>query len=454
MGRKYRYGGILLAGIVALCVCFGIWQTNPSQSGKTLVIYCWNNDLRIMLERFYPPYDKETQRIGDVKVRWVLSPSVNNIYQKTLDRDLRRNTERPKDGRIDMFAVEADYVRKYMQQDKLLMSMEELGITEEDMQHQFRYTREAAMDQQHIQRGISWQACPGVMIYRRDIAEKVLGTSDPEKVQEFVSDWQKFNQTAAKMKRSGFHMLAGYFDTYRVYAENITRPWIQETKDIAEPPEILAWRRQTLEFIEKDFSYPGEQWNPHWIDTVKGDVFCYFGPAWLLANMEQFSLAVPESEGGKLEKGNGTFGLWGVCHGPQSFGWGGTWLCAAKGTDNAELVADIMRTICCNQENLQKIATESVEFVNHRPIIQSLAENKDFRSDFLAGQNPYQTMMETADFLKSDNKTPYDQGINEAYKDAFIEYYNGHLPEQTCWQSFLATLWAKYPRLQTAVMMH
>ena len=37
--------------------------------------------------------------------------------------------------------------------------------------------------------GLSWQGCPGVLFYNRDAAKEVLGTDDPDKVQESVKDW-------------------------------------------------------------------------------------------------------------------------------------------------------------------------------------------------------------------------------------------------------------------------
>lgn len=56
------------------------------------------------------------------------------------------------------------------------------------------------------------------MFYNRDAAKKVLGTDDPEKVQEAVSDWDKFNETAEKMKAKGYKMVSSANDTYRVYS--------------------------------------------------------------------------------------------------------------------------------------------------------------------------------------------------------------------------------------------
>ena len=53
-----------------------------------------------------------------------------------------------------------------------------------------------------------------------------------------------------------------------------------------------------------------------------------------------------------------TNGRWGGCVGPQSFFWGGTWICAAAGTDNTEIVADIMRQLTCNADIMKDIVTE------------------------------------------------------------------------------------------------
>ena len=48
------------------------------------------------------------------------------------------------------------------------------------------------------------------------------------------------------------------------------------------------------------------------------------------------------------------FGDWSICEGPDAWYWGGTWIAGARGTDNASLVADIMRKLTCNKEIMVK----------------------------------------------------------------------------------------------------
>ena len=52
--------------------------------------------------------------------------------------------------------------------------------------------------------------------------------------------------------------------------------------------------------------------------------------------------ATLENADGDKAVGNGSYGDWGVVKGPQGYFWGGTWICAAAGTDNQDLIKDIV----------------------------------------------------------------------------------------------------------------
>ena len=47
----------------------------------------------------------------------------------------------------------------------------------------YKYTKDIMTDSNGVLKGVSWQACPGGLIYSRSIAKDVLGTDDPAKVQ-------------------------------------------------------------------------------------------------------------------------------------------------------------------------------------------------------------------------------------------------------------------------------
>jgi hypothetical protein len=443
--------GLVLAVLVLMAGGY-YWHIHHKSTGKVLNIYCWDNSFEQLLSKYYPAYNSEKKCIGDVQVHWIIVPSTDNIYQTTLDKALAEREEVPADARIDMFLTEADYVRKYTGTAETSKSMSELGITEDELQEQFPYTREVATDEQGEQRGISWQACPGVMIYRRDIARRVFGTDDPAAIQQHVSDWEQFEHASDQLLAAGYPMVAGYFDTYRVFASNRSSAWVNDQQEIQLDPALRAWRAQMKHFTQQGKNGACNLWEKGWSAQIRGNTFCFFGPAWMINYaLKPMSLDVPVSAGGVEQPGNGTFGEWAVCEGPQPFFWGGSWICAARDTDNAALIADIMRTLCCSEETTMKMARENVEFLNNRTVMERMAHDPEFSMPFLGGQNAYSIMYSVANKLLLDNQlTPYDQGMNETFQSAAREYFDGQISEEASWQKFLATAWLKYPELQSA----
>ena len=70
------------------------------------------------------------------------------------------------------------------------MPLTDLGIDPDaDLSDQYDFTKVTASDVNGVQRGSTWQCCPGLLVYRRDIAKEVFGTDDPVKVGEKVKDW-------------------------------------------------------------------------------------------------------------------------------------------------------------------------------------------------------------------------------------------------------------------------
>ena len=199
--------------------------TAPAEdTGKVLNIYCWNEEFKSRITAHYPDYqevDATHGKIGDVDVVWNITPNDDNAYQNNLDATLLNQADAPADDKIDLFLVEADYALKYVDTD-YTMPIKDLGITDSDLSKQYQYTKDIVTDSNGVLKGLSWQGCPGVLFYNRDAAKEVLGTDDPDKVQESVKDWDTYNDTAKKMKDAGYKMTASANDTYRVYSNNVT----------------------------------------------------------------------------------------------------------------------------------------------------------------------------------------------------------------------------------------
>lgn len=413
--------------------------------GKVLNIYCWNEEFKSRVEAYYPKYDKDTQMIGDVKVNWVITPNENNAYQDALDSALLNKTEA--DDKVDLFLIEADYARKYTSADAgVAMDVRSL-LSDSDLADQFKYTQDVVTDENGVLRGISWQGCPGAMLYRRDVAKQVLGSDDPETVQAAVSDWTKFSDTSAKMHDAGYTMLAGMDDTYRLFSNNTAAPWVTDGK-VTVDPAIQEWVKQTKDFTDKGYNVKAKLWDADWAKGATGKTFCYFGPMWFINFvLAGNSMETSTDNGGKAEVGNGTWGEWGACAGPEGFFWGGTWMCAAEGTDNSDVITDMMKTLCCDEATADKLARECDEFTNNKTAMKKLADDTTYGSAFLGGQNPYAALYSSAENIVMDKITGYDQGCNEQFQTAYHDYFNGTVDEKTAYDNFIKAVQEKYPEL-------
>ncbi|WP_313069652.1 carbohydrate ABC transporter substrate-binding protein [Lacrimispora sp.] len=419
-------------------------KEEPGKEGKVVNIYVWNDEFKARYEDYYA-----SKLPAGYTVNFVTTPSENNAYQNALDEALLNQADAKADDKVDMFLVEADYILKYVNSDSTL-DLKEVGITEQDMSKQFDYTKVIAQDTKGAQKGISWQGCPGLYIYRRSIAKDVLGTDDPAEVQKAINDWDSFDKTAAKMKDKGYFMVSGFDDSYRTFSNNVSGPWVNGDKVVIDP-KIEKWIEQTKNYTDKGYNQKTVLWAAEWASGQGPDskVFGYFMPAWGVDFvMAKNSLAKAEADGGKQEVGNGTFGDWAATTGPESYNWGGTWLCAAAGTDNADIVADIMKTICTDDATMKKIVEEKNDFANNKTVMQELAKS-DYKSQFLGGQNPLQMFYDAAEKIDMSKISPYDQGLNESIQTAMHDYFNGTVDKDTAMKNFYTSIKEKYPELKT-----
>lgn len=418
-------------------------QTEATGSEQVLRIYCWNTEFQDRFNAYYK--DKLPEGIT---VDWVITPNENNAYQNKLDADLK-NQESSKD-KIDIFLIEADYALKYVDSDYCLDVVGDVGLTQEDLKDQYPYTQDIATDLTGKLKAVTWQATPGLFAYRRSIAKDVLGTDEPAEVQKVLSDWDKFNDTAVKMDEKGYKMLSGYDDSYRVFSNNMSNPWVDANNQIIVDQNLMNWVDQTKEYTDKGYNKKTSLWSAEWSadQGPEGDVFGFFYSTWginftLLGN----SLAVPQAEGGKLEVGNGIFGDYAVCEGPQNYYWGGSWICAATGSDNLDLVKDVMKTMTCDAQTMKQITLDTEDYTNNQTAMNELA-NSDYQSEFLGGQNHIALFAKAAPNIDMSNISKYDQGLNEEFQKAFKDYFDGNASREDALDNFYTAAIEKYPNLK------
>jgi multiple sugar transport system substrate-binding protein len=434
---------------LALVMCFSLFACGSSTSksakdgGKVLRIYCWNEEFQTRFKDYY-----ESKLPKDIQVEWVITPNQNNAYQNKLDEDLPKNAGSA--DPIDIFLIEADYALKYVDTDYTLNVLKDVGLTKDDVANQYQYTKDIASDSKGNLKAVSWQATPGLFAYRRSIAKAVLGSDDPATVQTYLSDWTKFDDVAAKMSAAGYRMLSGFDDAYRVFSNNSTSPWVDKDSVIRLDPNLQKWIDQTKAYTDKGYNNKTSLWDDKWAadQGPTGQVFGFFYSTWgINFTLLGYSLATAVDAGGKKEVGNGIFGDWAVCEGPQSFYWGGTWICAAANTDNISLVKDIMKTMTCDKDTMKKLTQDTEDFTNNKAAMEELA-GSSYSSAFLGGQNHIALFAAAAPKINMKNLTPYDQGLNESLQTAMRDYFNGTVTYEQALGNFYKSAIEKYPNLK------
>ena len=80
--------------------------------------------------------------------------------------------------------------------------------------------------------------------------------------------------------------------------------------------------------------------------------------------------------------------------------------------------------------------------------METLANDDNFASAFLGGQNHIKLFAESAKGIDMSNISPYDQGLNEGIQTAFRDYFNGTVDYDTALDNFYKAAIEKYPELK------
>ncbi len=424
-----------------LAVALPWGKKKAAAQGKVLNIYVWNEEFQSRFNDFYA-----AKLPKDVKVNWIITPSQGNAYQNKLDEALLAQDKAKADDKIDIFLVESDYALKYVDTDYTLDVKKDIGLTDADLAQQYKYTKDVMTNSKGKLKGVSWQACPAGFIYRRSFAKQVLGTDDPAEVQKQLNSWDKFDAVAAKMKAAGYYMLSGFDDDFRVFSDNISAPLVKGDKIVIDP-QIRRWIKQTKEYTNKGYNNKASLWSDESAAGAgkNGKVFGYFGPGWFI----DFCLAgwAKDDQTKDAVAGNGSCGDWAFCEGPQGFAWGGTWICAAKGSDNIDLIKDIMYTMTCDKATAKKISEKTGDFTNNEAAMTEVAGGS-YKNAFLGGQNHLGLLLQNAKKIDKSKISAYDQGICEKVQAAMVDYYNGIISEDQAWENFYTSIRELYPNLK------
>ena len=446
--KKKALAVLLTASVIAGTMGGTATIVHADEEGKVINIYSWNDEFRQRLEAVYPEV-KETSKDGTVttlkdgtEIHWIINPNQDGVYQQKLDEALMNQADASADDKVDIFLSETDYVYKYTDAAAdVAMPLTDLGIDpDKDLADQYDFTKTTASDADGVQRGSTWQCCPGTMVYRRDIAKDVFGTDDPEEVGKKMKDWDTAKATAEELKAKGYYTFASYADTFRLYGNSISQPWVEDgATTVNVDQQVMNWIKDSKEWLDAGYlnkTVKG-QWNDDWNKAMGSEskVFAFLFPAWGI----DFTLK---------PNWDGEDGEWAVTNPPQEYNWGGSYIHAATGTDNPEHAKDIILALTGNKDNLLKISKDYSDFTNTKSGMQEVAKDDTFASDFLGGQNPFTYFSPVAENIKIAPLSAYDQGCVELIQNAFSDYFQGQVDYDKAKSNFETAIKERYPEIQ------
>ncbi len=233
------------------------------------------------------------------------------------------------------------------------VDLKKLGI-EDDYANAYDYTKQVGSykGKQYL---TTWQVCPGNFLYNGDIAEEVLGTSDPAKVQEMIKTPEKFLDVAKKMKEAGYYMTSA-----SSLSDGDTYPgWDASFNSNREEWEALYTTMKSEGYTSGAWAW-GEDWNNEMeYDMVFGVISSSWFNPW----------CVPQdcalySEGQS-------------CPGPITYTWGGSYLGVTGNKKNQDLAAKVLKALCCDEKILTNIANHTMEIPNNKVVgVQLAAKSK------------------------------------------------------------------------------
>lgn len=392
--------------VVATLLCIsGCAKQEAKKASGTLVVWSFSDEVKKMCDKYYTPNHP------DVQINYTMTPA--DQLPSKLDPVLATGQGAP-----DVFALDDAFVRKYIESGLLL---DLTDIANEVRGKELAYPIEVGTYQGKVY-GLSWQATPGAMFYRRSLAKKYLGTDNPDDVQKYMNGLDKFLETAALLKEKSNGkcvIVSSIGDMINVYKGARKSPWVVDGKLYIDPA-MMSYMDMAKTLKDKGYEGRAGQWTEGWYAGMKGalkdekgndvEVFSYLLPTWGLS----YILKTNSPD---------TSGDWGMIPGPAPYRWGGTFLAAYKGTKNPTAARDFIKYLTSDDTFLEAWAKDTGDIVSNTNVTNKIKDT--YTEPFLAGQNHYAIFAEMATHVDGKLAQGTDAAIEPLFNEAVTAYING-----------------------------
>lgn len=340
--KKILTKGALLSTLAAFMIMSACGTGNEEiQEIQPSVLYIYTEDENFdeILQNVYEAHPDWNGRIRTE----IITEDYYNTVNTNIDKIKNPPKENKKQNSDEAVAVDIVYYpdlivakldnTELFNEAEYTVPLTEVGIGEDDMKQMYSYTIQTATDSNGMCKALSWEADMAAFLYRRSIATEVFGTDDPKDVQSYMRDRLTYEDTAIA---------------------------------ISKKTEGKVSMLSSAEDIKAD---------------LKGSKF--FG---LYAGTEFIFDELAENCGGKA-LGQGSFGDWNVCAGPEPYINGGSWIYITEDCCDKDFAASVMKAICCETGTLEKLQKQENIVVNNAKVMSNAYNSGKGKADILGGND-------------------------------------------------------------------
>jgi multiple sugar transport system substrate-binding protein len=318
----------------------------------------------------------------------------------------------------DLFVAEAACVKEIVE----LGFAEDLEATPYNgtTSDQYSYSAQMGRDSAGVLRGITWQATPGGLFYRRSIAKAVFGDESPAVIQAKFATWDAVKSSGQELKTAGRFLIPGPDDLARVFFANRSAPYVNGSNVFSLDPAISALFETAKDIRVHGYDADIRQWSDAWNKEMNSTlanakVFGYLLPTW---GFFYFLAKCQESKGD-----------WSLIQGPNPWFWGGTWIMISNRSVKAkkDMAWGLISMLCQDTTYMKAYCEKFGEFSANKTVVDALKGG--YASPILGGdQHPFEYFAQQADLLDASIISPYDLAINEIITATLAEYVDGLYP--------------------------
>ena len=422
---------ILCLGLSSILGCSNKTSTTPNNqehySGQ-ITIWAWNEELLTS-----GIIDKFNEKYPDVDVNIITIPHTDNAYLTKLTSTIRSGVNAP-----DIYLAEAASVKKLCNMDYYEDLSQEPYNAEEFTKKMVPYTVNLGRnDKDNSIRALTWQATPGGFFYKRSLAKQYLGTDDPDKIQNMMTNMDDFLAMGEKIKSESNNsttLLPSYVELLNVILANRQHGWI-ENNTLVIDPVMLKYIDLAEQIRSNGLDINAKQWTPNWTNSMNSsEVFGFMLPTWGLSNTLQ--LNAPNTKGD-----------WAFVEAPNPYYWGGTWIGMYKNGKNKDLSWLFIKFLTTNTDFLYQYAKDSGDFVNNTDIQEKISNSSDGENEFVNGQNVYKIYSKLVSNINTNILTEYDEVLNTKWRDIVDSYMSGKISKNEIIPNFKQAVKDEYPSI-------